>query len=184
MAYRGILNRSEPRNNMVYVSYLFDKFGICLHYFAPFPHDIVPFTILHRVLITKAWPWRAGALSTVHDQHKIYHESRVMTWIGELLDLNLAEERPFLSACWYFDTFSCWVIQGTNLSPALPYISVSIWEHLAQNLTMFSKLLSICFSSDDWGHSENNCELWRWLSKTSYVNKTMLFLSSDRFNLI
>ena len=35
---------------------LFDKFGIYLHYFAPFPH--VPFTILHRVLITKAWPWR------------------------------------------------------------------------------------------------------------------------------
>ena len=41
---------------MVYVSYdyiLFDKFGIYLHYFAPFPH--VPFTILHSlVLITKA----------------------------------------------------------------------------------------------------------------------------------
>ena len=131
---------------------LFDKFGIYLHYFAPFPH--VPFTILHRVLITKAWLWRVGPFSTLHDQHKRYHESRVMTWIGELFDLNLAEERPFLSACWYFDlTFSCWVIQGTNLSLALPHISVSIWEHLAQNHTMFSKLLSICFSGDDWGHS-------------------------------
>ena len=49
--------------------------------------------------------------------------------------------------------FPSLMAQGTNLSPALPHISVSIWEHLAQNHTMFSKLLSICFSGDDWGHS-------------------------------
>ena len=46
---------------------LFDKFVIYINYFAPFPH--VPITILLNVLITKAWPWRVGALSTLHDQH-------------------------------------------------------------------------------------------------------------------
>ena len=42
---------------------LFDKFVININYFAPFPH--VPITILLNVLITKAWPWRVGALSTL-----------------------------------------------------------------------------------------------------------------------
>ena len=46
---------------------LFDKFVIYINYFAPFPH--VPITILLNVLITKAWPWQVGALSTLHDQH-------------------------------------------------------------------------------------------------------------------
>ena len=61
--------KPRPRNNMIYVSYefLFDKFVIYINYFAPFPH--VPITILLNVLITKAWPWRVGALSTLHDQH-------------------------------------------------------------------------------------------------------------------
>ena len=131
---------------------LFDKFGIYLHYFAPFPH--VPFTILHRVLITKAWPWRVGPFSTLHDQHKRYHESRVMTWmVVSCLTWIWLRKGHFCQHVDTLITFSCWVIQGTNLSPALPHISVSIWEHLAQNHTMFSKLLSICFSGDDWGHS-------------------------------
>ena len=74
-------------------------------------------------------------------------------------------------------TFSCWVIQGTNLSPALPHISVSIWEHLAQNHTMFSKLLSICFSGDDWGHSLKIIVNYEddYL-KHHNVNRTVLFL--------
>ena len=45
----------------------FDKFVIYINYFAPFPH--VPISILLSVLITNAWPWRVGALSTLHDQH-------------------------------------------------------------------------------------------------------------------
>ena len=49
---------------------------------------------------------------------------------------------------------------------------------------MFSKLLSICFSGDDWGHSFNIIVNYEddYL-KHHYVNKTMLFLSSERLNL-
>ena len=50
-------------------------------------------------------------------------------------------------------TLSGWDIHGTKLSPAHPHISGSIWEHLAQNHAMFSKLLSICASGDAWGNS-------------------------------
>ena len=70
-----------------------------------------------RVLITKAWPWRVGPFSTLHDQHKRYHESRLMTWIG---DLNVAEERPFLSACWYFDNVFLLGHSGNKLIPSSP----------------------------------------------------------------
>ena len=84
--------------------FLFDKSAIYLHYSAPFPH--VPFTILLRVLITKAWPWPVyTAVLTLHawSAQKIWISGHDMD-IGELLDLKLAEERPFLSAwCWYFD---------------------------------------------------------------------------------
>ena len=75
---------------------LIDKFCIYLNYFTSFPH--VPFTILHR----KSFHYQGmtvtgiGPFSTLHDQNKRYHESRVLTWIG---DLNLAEEKSFLSAC-------------------------------------------------------------------------------------
>ena len=118
---RGILNRSEPRNNMVYVSYgFFCVINLLFIFIIPHHSHIVPFTILLRVLITKAWPWRVGPFSTLHDQHKRYHESQVMTWIGELLDLNLAEERPFLPACWYFDNVFLLGHSGNKLIPSSP----------------------------------------------------------------
>ena len=115
---------------------LFDKFVIYINYFAPFPH--VPITILLNVLITKAWPWRVGALSTLHDQR--------MDWIwlrngysGQHVDTLI--------------TFSCWDLgHSVNKSPAHPHISVSIWEHLAQNHTMFSKA------------TVDLCQWW-WLGK-------------------
>ena len=49
---------------------LFDKFVIYITYFAQIPHvQHVPIPILLNALPTKAWPWRIGALSTLHDQH-------------------------------------------------------------------------------------------------------------------
>ena len=50
---------------------------------------------------------------------------------------------------------------------------------------MFSKLLSIGFCGYDWGHGFKIIVNYEddYL-KHHYVNKTMLFLSSERLNLI
>ena len=81
---RGVLNRSEPRNNMVYVSY--DFYLI---------HLVFIFIILHHSHLCPSPFFTEFSLPRhdrdgyraffKHDQHKRY-ESRVMTWIGELLD--------------------------------------------------------------------------------------------------
>ena len=149
---RGILNRSEPRNNMVYVSYDFYLINLVSSLFRT-----IPACALHHSSQSSHYQGMTmmgtGPFSTLHDQHKRYHESRVMTWIGELLDLNLAEEMPFLSACWYFDNVFLLGHSGNKLIPSSHTHFCSIWEHLAQNHIMFSKFLLICFSGDDWGHS-------------------------------
>ena len=78
---------AKKQHGLCKLWFLFDNFGIIyLHYFAPFPH--VP-VIIQSSHYTKAWPWGVGPFSTLHDQHKKDHESRVMTWIGELLLLDL-----------------------------------------------------------------------------------------------
>ena len=51
---------------------------------------------------------------------------------------------------------------------------------------MFSKILSICTSGDDWGHSLKIFVNYKddYLKHHNfYVNKTMLFLSSERLSL-
>ena len=97
-----------------------------------------------------------------------------MTWIGELLELNLAEEWPFLSAHWQFDIFLL-RHSGNKIIPSSPHPKIT---------QCLVKLLSICASDDDWGHSlkmmVNNYE--DDYLKTSYLNKTMLFLSSKSFS--
>ena len=105
--------------------FIFDKFGIYLHYFAPFPHSALYhssqsshyhcMTMKCRAFFNIAW-----------SAHKIY-QSQVMTWIGELLDLNLAEEWPFLSACWYFDNVFLLGHSGHKLIPSSPI-------HFSRNL--------------------------------------------------
>ena len=101
---RGILNRSEPRNNMMMVYVSCDFYLINL-VFIFIIFRIIPTCALHHSSQSSHYQGMTvtgiGPFSTLHDQtqRKRYHESRVMTWIGELLDLNLAEERPFLSAC-------------------------------------------------------------------------------------
>ena len=76
--------------------FLFDKFGI----YKSSLFRTIPTCALHHSSQSSHYQGMTltgiGPFSTLHDQHKRYHESRVMTWIGELLDLNLAEERPFL----------------------------------------------------------------------------------------
>ena len=126
----GRLNRPESRNNMVYVSY--EVYLIKL---------LFTFIVLHHFHMCPS-PFFSMFSLPRHDRdgYGFYHHCMISTWIGELLDLNLADEWPFRSACWHFDNVFLLRL-GTfrkKLSPAHPHISVSIWEHLAQNHTMFS----------------------------------------------
>ena len=96
---RGILNCSEQRNNMVYVSYDFYLINLVFIFIISHHSHMCPSPFVTEFSLPRHDRDGLGPFSTLHDQHKRYHESRAMTWIGELLDLNLAEERPFLSAC-------------------------------------------------------------------------------------
>ena len=153
--------------------YSYTQFVIYIHYFAPFPH--VPITILLNVLITKAWPWRVVGL---------YQHCMISTWIGELLDLNLAEEWPFRSACWHFDNVLLLGL-GTFSEQNYPQLTHTFqlsFENILHKITQcLVKLLSICASDDDWGHSLKMIVNYEDGYLKHHVNKTMLFLSSERF---
>ena len=128
---RGILNHSKPRNNMVYVSY--DIYLINLEFIVIISHHshMCPSPFFSKFSLPRHD--RDGFFNIVWSAHKISILGNDM-WIGELLDLNLAEEWPFLSACWYLITFSCWEIQGTNLSPAHPHIQLA-FENILHKIT-------------------------------------------------
>ena len=138
---RVILNRSEPRNSMVYVScdfYLINLVFKCIfiisHHSHMCPSDHHSSQSSHY---TKAWPWRVGPFSTLHDQHK---------------NLNLAEERPFLSACWYFDNVFLLGHSGNKLIPSSPtHFCYSIWETLhkiIQCLVNYCQFASVVMTGD------------------------------------
>ena len=151
---RGILNRSEPRNNMVYVSYDFYLIHLVFIFIISHHSHMCPspfFTEFslprhdrdgYRAFFNIAWSAQKISWISGHD----------MDWWAVRLESGWG--KTILSACWYFDNVFLLSHSGNKLIPMqLSHISVSIWEHLAQNHILFSKLLSICLSGDDWGHS-------------------------------
>ena len=155
---RGILNRSEPRNNMVYVSYGFYLINLLFIFIIPHHSHMCPSPFFSEFSLPRHDCDGYGLFQHCMISTKDIINIRSLTdmdWWA-VIDLNLAEERPFLSACWYFDNVFLLGHSGNKLIPSSSshrHISVSIWEHLAQNHKTFSKLLSIYFSGDDWGHS-------------------------------
>ena len=69
-----------------------------------------------------------GPFSTLHDSAQKIFESRVMTWIGELLDLNLAEHSDHF--CQHVDTLIIFLLGHSGIitypHAAVPHIYVSI----------------------------------------------------------
>ena len=156
---RGILNRSEPRNNMVYVSYDFYLINLVFIFIISHHSHMCPspfFTEFslprhdrdrYRAFFNIAWSAQKISWISGHGMPDWWALRLESGW-GKTISVSMLIDTLI--------TYSWWVIQGTNISPCsspTPTFSVSIWEHLAQNHIMFSKLLSICFSGDDWGHS-------------------------------
>ena len=133
---QGGLNRTEPRINMVYVSYEF--------------YLIIFFFYLHSLFCT------ISTCAHHHSSQCSHYQGMTVTGRGFI---NIAWSAHGLVSCWtwiwlrnghsgqHVDTLITFSllglgdIQWTKLSPAHPHISVSIWEHLAQNHTLV-KLLS------------------------------------------
>ena len=145
---------------MIYVSYEFYFINLLLTLIILHHFHMCPSPFFSMFSLGKAWPWRVGAFS----QHCM-----ISTWIGELLDLNLAEEWLFRSARWHFDNVFLLGL-GTFSEQNYPQLThtfhLAFWEHLAQNHTMFSKgTVDLC----QWWwlgtQLENDSELLRWLSK-------------------
>ena len=141
------MERSKKQHGLRKLRFLFDILYFSslfrtLPYMWPWPFFLT--------VITKAWLWRAGPLSILHDQHMKY-SPWVTTWIGELLDLNLAEKWPFLSARWHFDNVFCFGTFGEQIIP-----SSSHKIHLA-----FKNFLKI--TTQSWLKSTVDLRQWRWL---------------------
>ena len=78
------------------------------------------------IIAWHAWP--------VHN-----NPSQAMTWIGEVLDLNLAEEdHPY----WHFNNVVVGTFREQNYPQLTQHVSVSIWQLLAQNHTITYTMLS------------------------------------------
>ena len=111
----GILNRSEPRNNMVYASYNFYLIHLvfifiisqtCAH------HHSLQSSHYQGMTVTGIGPF----LNIAWSAQKISNLGSWMDWWAVRLVIWLRKDH----FCQHFDTlitFSCWVIQGTNLSP-------------------------------------------------------------------
>ena len=115
----GILNRSEPRTNMVYVSYDFYLINLVFIFIISHHSHMCPspfFTEFslprhdrdrYRAFFNIAWSAQQISWISGHD----------MDWWALRLDSGWGKT---ISVSMLIDTlimYSCWVIQGTNLSP-------------------------------------------------------------------
>ena len=146
---QGILNRSERRNNLVliYDFYLMNLVSICIishHSTYCAIHRSSQSSHYHCMTVKVRAFFQHCVISTRDINLRTWH-GLVNCWTCILLRNG--------HSCQHVDTlitFSCWDIQGINLSPALPYISMKPWKKL------YFKSIIKCFNRvkiDKWPDS-------------------------------